>query len=148
MDHNEIQFCEDQGRCICGNDCMTGNPYLDGMDYIRLERVLGVHMPRIYSPHYLAMAAADYGDRAYILACDFWRAGDRVKAAWCARVFKSHKTLYDAMAEPLGNLCPYCMYETTTDDAMAHHINGYHAELEPQGVTADNWWSEETWNAS
>jgi len=23
MDHNEIQFCEEHGHCICGNDCMV-----------------------------------------------------------------------------------------------------------------------------
>lgn len=99
MDNNEIQFCEDHGHCICGNDCMTGNPYLDRTDYIRLEHVLGVNMPRVWAPHYMAMWAADYGDRAYILACDFWRAGDRRKAAYCARVFKTHSDLYKAMKQ-------------------------------------------------
>jgi hypothetical protein len=37
MDHNEIQFCEDAGHCICGNDCFappyrkTGIPVLDNL---------------------------------------------------------------------------------------------------------------------
>ena len=97
MDWNEIQFCEDHGYCICGNDCMTGDNYLDSIDFYQLEDVLGINQPLVYAPRYLAMASADYGDRAYILACDYWRAGQREKAAWCARVFKTHKAMYDAL---------------------------------------------------
>jgi len=37
VDFNEMQFCEDHGHCICGNDCMapgykkTGIPVLDNL---------------------------------------------------------------------------------------------------------------------
>lgn len=51
-------------------------------------------LPFVYSPRYLAWCAADYADRAYILACDSWNSGDRVEASWFARVYKSHCAVF------------------------------------------------------
>lgn len=110
-----------------------------------LHSVLAPALPLVYSPWYLALAAGDYGDRAYILACDYWRSGDRITASWCARVFKSHQALYRQLEqqEPC-NLCPYCTFDTDSHQIMAAHINAAHSTLEPAPVTADNWW-EENW---
>lgn len=109
-----------------------------------LHSVLQPALPLVYSPWYLALAAGDYGDRAYVLACDYWRDGDRISASWCARVFKAHKALCEALESAPNNVCPYCTFFSETDQAMADHINREHSALEPRPVTAANWW-EENW---
>jgi hypothetical protein len=48
-------------------------------------------------PRLLKLAAADYADRAYTLAVDYWQAGERKTAAQCARIFKDHSQLYDEL---------------------------------------------------